>query len=207
MSRRAAVIGVGLMGGSLGMALRSRGWRVTGIGRDAARLRRARTRGALDEMSLDPAQGVAGADVVVLAAPVDKLVPLGRSLRPFVKPGALIMDMGSVKMPVAKAFADELQAARSLWDELRLTYLSDNASGHVLLTRALRENGFQTQAIETGRNLFVSLNTSWEAYYNTRTRSLKKANNLAANRLKKRVSSRSNGCNRITWIRPSLTAL
>lgn len=106
MTRRAAIIGVGLMGGSLGMALRSRGWRVTGVGRDKARLRRAGARGALDEVSTDAAAGVAGADVVVLAVPVDGLIPLGRRLRPHVKPGALVTDMGSVKGDVARAFAD-----------------------------------------------------------------------------------------------------
>ena len=70
---RRAVIAGSVMGGSLGMALRRRGWRVIGLGRDAARLARARRRGAIDEGHTDPARALAGTTVVVLCAPVDRL--------------------------------------------------------------------------------------------------------------------------------------
>lgn len=106
MTRRAAIVGVGLMGGSLGMALRSRGWRVAGVGRSAARLRRARSLGVLDDVFTDAAAGVREADVVVLAVPVDGLVPLARRLRAHVKPGALVTDVGSVKGEVSRALSD-----------------------------------------------------------------------------------------------------
>jgi len=100
--RRAVIAGVGLMGGSLGMALRRRGWRVVGLGRNAARLAKARRRGAIDEGHTDPARALAGADVVVLCAPVNRLAEQARRLKPFVPPAALVMDVGSVKGDVVR---------------------------------------------------------------------------------------------------------
>jgi prephenate dehydrogenase len=103
--RRAVIAGVGLMGGSLGLALRSRGWRVVGLGRDAARLARARRRGAVDEATTDPARALPGADVLVLCAPVDRLAEQARRLRPFIDTKTLVMDVGSVKGAVVRALA------------------------------------------------------------------------------------------------------
>lgn len=103
--RRAVIAGVGLMGGSLGLALRHRGWRVVGLGRDAARLAKARRRGAVDEATTDPARALAGADVLVLCAPVDQLARQARRLKPFVPQKALVMDVGSVKGAVVRALA------------------------------------------------------------------------------------------------------
>jgi prephenate dehydrogenase len=103
--KRAVIIGMGLMGGSLGLALRRRGWRVTGVGRSLARLRKAKSLGAADEVGTDPEAAARGADVLVLAVPVDRVVPLGRRLKGFVKSGALVTDVGSIKGPIAKAFA------------------------------------------------------------------------------------------------------
>jgi prephenate dehydrogenase len=102
---RAAVIGVGLMGGSLGMALRARGWRVTGVGRDLNKLRRAKARGAVDEVTTDLAAASAAADAVVLAVPVAEIVPLGRRIWSCVRAGAVVTDVGSVKGPIVRAFA------------------------------------------------------------------------------------------------------
>jgi prephenate dehydrogenase len=92
------------MGGSLGLALaRRRKWRVVGVGRNRASLRRAKALGAVHEFTTDAAQGVQGASVVVLAVPVDKIVPLAKSVRSFLAPHALLMDIGSVKGPIVAA--------------------------------------------------------------------------------------------------------
>lgn len=91
------------MGGSLGLALRRRGWRVTGIGRNPARLARAKTLRALDETSTDPA-AANGADVVALCVPVDQIVPWAKVLKPHLGPRALITDVGSVKGAIVREF-------------------------------------------------------------------------------------------------------
>ena len=63
--RRANILGLGLIGGSLGLALRDRGWYVTGDDLRPERAEEATTRGVIDAIGLDPA-----ADVTVVAAPV-----------------------------------------------------------------------------------------------------------------------------------------
>lgn len=75
-TRTVAIIGVGLIGGSIGLALRERGraGRVVGIGRDRARLEEARELGAVDAWTTDAAEGVAGAEVAVVCTPVTRIV-------------------------------------------------------------------------------------------------------------------------------------
>ncbi len=71
-----AIVGVGLIGGSIGLALRERGLveEVVGIGRSPASLARAEKRGAVDRSTVHLAEGVVGADVVVVASPVSRVV-------------------------------------------------------------------------------------------------------------------------------------
>jgi prephenate dehydrogenase len=105
-----AIIGLGLIGGSLGMALRASGrCRVTGIGRDARRLARARARGAADAVTTDLTAGVRDAAIVVICTPVDTIAPTVKKILPYVKRGAVITDAGSVKGPVVEA-VDKLLA-------------------------------------------------------------------------------------------------
>jgi len=96
--QRVAIAGVGLIGGSLGMALRERqlAGHVVGIVRRDATVAEGLAAGALDSGSPDPA-AVAGADLVVLAAPVLTCGPLLASLTPHLAPGALVTDVGSTK--------------------------------------------------------------------------------------------------------------
>ncbi len=97
------IVGVGLMGGSLGLALRRRGgWRVVGLSRRRSAVNRARRRGAIHEGTTDPARALSHADVVVFCAPVDQIVPLARRCRRWIPPSALVMDVGSVKGPVVR---------------------------------------------------------------------------------------------------------
>jgi prephenate dehydrogenase len=96
---RLAVLGLGLLGGSLAGAARARGLagEVVGCGRRAEPLERARARGLVDRVSRAPAEAVAGADLVVLAAPVGAMGPLLAEAAPGLAPGALVTDVGSVK--------------------------------------------------------------------------------------------------------------
>jgi prephenate dehydrogenase len=97
-----AIIGVGLMGGSLGLALRRHAgrYRVVGLGRDEQKLQRARRAGALDACSLDWQQGLAGADIVVVCTPVAIIEPTIKRILPWVSDGAVITDVGDRKSVV-----------------------------------------------------------------------------------------------------------
>src|SRR5471030_2625740 len=80
-----AIIGIGLIGGSLGQALRkSKRYRVLGIARRPSTLRDAKHLGVMDAGSTNLAD-VYQADIVVMATPVDSIVPLIRQIRPFLK--------------------------------------------------------------------------------------------------------------------------
>lgn len=99
-----AIIGVGLIGGSIGQALRTRGIseRVIGIGRHLHRLEEAQRLGAIDSWTTEIAQGVAKADVVVVCTPVNRIVEDIQHAAEFVPVGALITDAGSTKRRIVE---------------------------------------------------------------------------------------------------------
>jgi prephenate dehydrogenase len=98
-ARRAAVVGTGLIGGSIGLALRRRGWHVTGDDRDPARAARALELGALDAVGTDPA-----AEVTFLATPVQAVADAARAA--LVASGGVVTDVGSVKASIMESVAD-----------------------------------------------------------------------------------------------------
>ena len=111
---RVAIVGVGLIGGSFGMAIRARGLagEVVGVTRVEARISQARSRGAIDRGTVDPASGVTGADLVVLAVPPDQVVPMARRAIPHLRPGALLTDVASVKAEIVRS-VDALAGSES----------------------------------------------------------------------------------------------
>lgn len=98
-ARRAAVVGTGLIGGSIGLGLRAHGWTVTGRDADPTRADRALALGALDAVGEDPA-----AEITFVATPVGATVAeVERALA--AGPG-LVTDVGSVKAPIVRAVRD-----------------------------------------------------------------------------------------------------
>ncbi len=110
-----AVVGVGLLGGSVAKAARAGhlAHRIVGIGRDAGRLAPARADGTLDEVTTDLAAGVRGADFVLLATPVLSIEALLPSVWRAAADEATLTDVGSTKAAIARA-AERLAAARPL---------------------------------------------------------------------------------------------
>ncbi len=103
--KQVTIVGLGLMGGSLGMALRQRrlAKRVVGISRNAATIALAKRRGAIDVGAATPEGAAAEADLVVLATPVDAIVPEALRLAPHMRHGAVLTDMGSTKGRIVAA--------------------------------------------------------------------------------------------------------
>ncbi|MDX1609722.1 MAG: prephenate dehydrogenase/arogenate dehydrogenase family protein [Halofilum sp. (in: g-proteobacteria)] len=108
MSERIAIVGVGLIGGSFGLALKAAGHEGerVGIGRDPGRLQQAVERGAVDRVETDAAAGVAGADVVLLAVPMGAMRASLEAIRPGLGAGAVVTDAGSTK----RSFVDDARA-------------------------------------------------------------------------------------------------
>lgn len=110
MAQTASILGLGLMGGSLGLALKARGW----DGRVAAYARRRETRekalrlGAADEVFDRPEDAVRGASVVVVCAPVLTIPDLVRRCAPCLGQGCAVTDVGSTKAWVVGACREAL---------------------------------------------------------------------------------------------------
>jgi prephenate dehydrogenase len=110
---RLAIVGVGLLGGSVAKAVRAQALarEIVGIGRDLGRLDPALRDGALDRVTTDLGEGVAGADRILLAAPVLANETLLSRVWQAASPGAVLTDVGSTKGGIAAA-ADRLAAGR-----------------------------------------------------------------------------------------------
>jgi prephenate dehydrogenase len=102
---RVAVIGVGLIGGSLALALKDTGAcrHVVGAGRSAANLKRALELGVIDSIAPDAVAAAHNADLVVLATPVAQFLKLFREIASVLGPKAVITDGGSTKRDVITA--------------------------------------------------------------------------------------------------------
>ena len=103
-----AIVGVGLIGGSVGLGIQQRflAQRVVGLDRDAAGLDAARGMGVIDDAELAPGPWLEEADLVVLATPVRSIVPLANAIRPHLSADALVTDVGSVKQHTVEALRD-----------------------------------------------------------------------------------------------------
>ncbi|MFA7405210.1 MAG: prephenate dehydrogenase/arogenate dehydrogenase family protein [Pelobacteraceae bacterium] len=101
---RLAIIGVGLIGGSLARALRDAGAvrSVVGIGRSRANLEDALSLGICDEITQDALEGVKGADMVFISVPVCSIPAVVAEIAPALAPGCIVTDGGSVKTAIVR---------------------------------------------------------------------------------------------------------
>jgi prephenate dehydrogenase len=97
--RRAQIIGTGLIGGSVGLALRQRGWHVSGTDISVSHAERALDLGVIDEVGLD-----AGAELTLVAVPAAALIE--QVNRALAETKGLVTDTGSVKTMVARHISD-----------------------------------------------------------------------------------------------------
>ncbi|MFZ3208362.1 MAG: prephenate dehydrogenase/arogenate dehydrogenase family protein [Geobacteraceae bacterium] len=97
--KRLAVIGVGLIGGSLARVLREQGAvdEIIGVGRGEANLQRAVELGVIDRYTLDAPTGVTEADMVFISTPVCSIAGILARIAPSLPPGCVVTDGGSVK--------------------------------------------------------------------------------------------------------------
>ncbi|MEG4289639.1 prephenate/arogenate dehydrogenase [Microcoleus sp. C2C3] len=101
------IVGLGLIGGSIGLDLRSRGFDVFGVSSRQQTCDRAQARGVVSEASIHLSL-MAAADVVFICTPLGSIEPIVRDLVPYLSPNTIVTDVGSVKTPI-------VQAVSSLW--------------------------------------------------------------------------------------------
>lgn len=101
MSKRALIVGTGLIGGSIGLGLRKAGGTtVAGTDSSTSNAEAALAAGALDEVAPDVASGAADADVIVVATPVGAILPTIEQLAASAKAGVVVTDVGSTKATI-----------------------------------------------------------------------------------------------------------
>ncbi len=105
--KKVAILGPGLLGGSLALALKARlpGCQTALWARREAAATEARERGVADLASTDLAPVLAGAGLVIFCVPVEAMPALARQVEPLLEPGALVTDVGSAKAPVVEALS------------------------------------------------------------------------------------------------------
>jgi len=113
-AQNVAIIGVGLIGGSIGLALEERrlAGEIVGVGRRQASLDKALARGAIGRATTDIAAGVAGADLVIVATPVAEIVEIVCRALALAPAGALVTDAGSTKAAICDGVAAQSSDSR-----------------------------------------------------------------------------------------------
>jgi len=102
--RKITIVGVGLLGGSIGLAARKFGiaGEIAGYVRRKETIADCEKAGAMDYATLDLSAAVSNADLVILCTPLAQMRPLAEQLPPALKPGAIVTDVGSVKAGVVR---------------------------------------------------------------------------------------------------------
>ena len=158
------IVGLGLIGGSLGLDLRSLGWSVQGLVHRTATAERALERGLVDAVSTDPAC-LSSCDLVILSLPIPALLAPESTLLEAIPESAVVTDVGSVKQPV-------LEVWRSLHPRFVASHpMAGTASagveaGQTGLFRgrpwiATPEAGTDPTAVEVVRTLAHDLGSQW----------------------------------------------
>lgn len=102
---RIAILGLGLIGGSLGLALKVRlgdEVEVVGYNRSPGGVEEALRRGAIDKAAASPEEAVRDADAVIIATPILAMQEMMRQIAPHLAPGTLVTDVGSTKAQVMR---------------------------------------------------------------------------------------------------------
>ncbi|MBU4311903.1 MAG: prephenate dehydrogenase [Candidatus Omnitrophica bacterium] len=104
MFKRITIIGLGLIGGSLGLAIKRKrlARNVVGVSRRKTTIRSALSLRTVDSATLDLAKGVKDADLVILTAPVLTIINIARRISKHLKKGAIVIDAGSTKKNIVK---------------------------------------------------------------------------------------------------------
>lgn len=104
--QRLCIVGLGLMGGSLALALKGKVGRIIGVDRHAATRQQALSNGAVDFVTESLAVGIEQADLVILATPVRAILQTIHELPSLRPDGCLVLDFGSTKRAIDEAMSD-----------------------------------------------------------------------------------------------------
>lgn len=163
--RRLAVIGVGLIGGSLARALRSAGavCEIVGIDRDQANLRQSVELGVVDRAAATAAEGVAGADMVFLSVPVRAMAEVVREIAPHLAAGCIVTDGGSVKAELVAACDPLMPAGARFVGGHPIAGTEHSGVGASFASLYEGKRCILTPTASTDRDALATVTRMWEA--------------------------------------------
>lgn len=103
--KRVTIVGVGLMGGSLGMAIKKNNLakEVVGLSQKQSSLLKAMKQKSIDVASTNIEEAIKNSDLVILATPVESIIKLLKTINPYIRRGCIVTDLGSVKAEIVDA--------------------------------------------------------------------------------------------------------
>src|SRR5574341_923228 len=101
---RVTIVGLGLIGGSMGLALKKSGidLEIVGHDKDSSAANRAQKRGAVDTTKWNLIDACEGAGLIILAIPLDGIRDTLIALKPYLEPGVIVSDTATTKVPLIK---------------------------------------------------------------------------------------------------------
>lgn len=176
-----AIVGVGLIGGSIGLDL-LRGKlarRVIGIGRRAASLKTARERGCISVATTDLAEGVADADLIIVCTPVGRIVADVCTAAASAKPGAMITDVGSTKRSIVAGVQGKLPASVTFVGSHPIAGSEKNGPAAALEGLFVKRTTVVTPADDTPEKATKAIERFWKSLHSRVVRMTPEAHDAA----------------------------
>jgi prephenate dehydrogenase len=161
---RLIIAGVGLIGGSLGLAARERGLvrEVVGFGRTEANLKVALERKLISSYTFDPAEAARGADLFLLAVPVEATQSTMEKFIPHLLPGCIITDAGSTKEQVVKTLEQVLPLTLPCVGAHPIAGTEHSGAAAAFSTLFDKRLCILTPTARTDRNALAKVRALWE---------------------------------------------
>jgi len=104
------IVGVGLIGGSLGLAIKNRKMtnKVVGLGRRQSSIDKAKELGVVDEVTLNIEDAVSDSDLVIIATPVDKIIEKAKEAASYMKQDSILIDVASTKADIVAGIQEHI---------------------------------------------------------------------------------------------------
>jgi len=102
---KVTIIGLGLMGGSLAMAIKRKKLtkKIIGVGHRQVTVKKALKTRVINEGTINPQKGVSSADLIFICTPIRVIIPMLKKIARYIKPGCIVTDVGSTKGEIVKA--------------------------------------------------------------------------------------------------------
>jgi prephenate dehydrogenase len=159
------IVGVGLIGGSIGLAARRRkvARQVIGVGRNAESLRKAQAAGAIDRFTLDLSDGVKDADLAIFCTPVDQIAQQAREAAQACRNGALFTDAGSTKANIVRDLEGRLAGGPHFVGSHPLAGSEKRGPDHASADLFVGRITIVTRTPQTDARAFDQISAFWRA--------------------------------------------